>query len=83
MDIANQKTHRYSAEVRMRLSVGGRVWSIAQLGPDFLILRAPVDHPPTGAEITMWIDDHERRWRVRLVDGISAEREKTPIARPD
>ena len=35
-------------------------WS--QLGPDFIILRETLDHPPSEAEITMSIDGREDRW---------------------
>ncbi len=55
----------------MRLSVNGHVLSIGQLGPDFIILRDPIDHPPAEAEIAMSIDGREKKWRVRLPDGIA------------
>lgn len=71
----------FSTEVRMQLSVNGYVLSVAQLGPDFLILETPADHPPAEAEIAVWIDDHERRWHVHLPDGISPEAVRTRIAR--
>jgi hypothetical protein len=36
------------------------------------------------AEIGMWIDGHEDRWRVHLIDGIKAGQRKTVISRcPD
>jgi hypothetical protein len=54
--------------------------SVAQLGPDFLMLRTPVDHPPCGAEIAMSIDGHESRWAVHLPNGIQAARRETAIA---
>jgi len=55
---------RYSADVRMHLSVDGRVFPIGQPGPDFLILDAPTDCPPGEAEITFSIDGKVRRWTV-------------------
>ena len=64
----------------MQLNVNGLVLTIGQLGPDFLVLRAPVDHPPCDAEIAMSIDGHESRWPVRLVDGIKAGQRKTAIS---
>lgn len=68
----------------MQLCVNGDVLPIAQLGPDFLVLRGPANHPPCDAEIAMSIDGHESRWQVRLVDGIKAWRRKTAISRcPD
>ncbi len=71
---------RYSADVRMWLSVKGRVLPIGQLGPDFLILDESVDHPPTEGEITLSIDGRERRWLVYLPDGLVAGRLETRIA---
>lgn len=63
----------------MHLTLGGHVLSIGQLGPDFIILREPTDHPPTDAEIAVSIDARERRWNVHLPDGISAAKPKTRI----
>ncbi|HEX5272926.1 MAG TPA: hypothetical protein VFW33_20655 [Gemmataceae bacterium] len=64
----------------MELRVNGDILPIAQLAPDFLILKNPVDHPPADAEIRMSIDGHERRWLVRLHDGISAAEPRTRIS---
>ena len=64
----------------MELSVKGHVLSIGQLGPDFLILRNPADHPPSEAEVAVWIDGRERRWNVYLPQGISAAEHETKIA---
>jgi hypothetical protein len=75
------KNPGHSADVRIQLSVDGHVFPVAQLGPDFLVLKTTVNHPPVEAEISMQIDGHESRWRVRLVDGILAGRRKTRIGR--
>ena len=64
---------RYSADVRMQLNVNGSRLRIGQMGPDFLILDDTAAYPPGGAEIVMSIDGRERRWTVRLPDGISAK----------
>jgi hypothetical protein len=69
-----------SAEVQMELSVNGHVLSIGQLGPDFIILDDPCEHPPDNAEIMVSIDGHERRWRVHLPNGISCTVSRTIIA---
>ena len=66
----------------MHLRLNGHVLPIAQLGPDFLILKNPVDHPPADAEIEMSIDGHERRWAVRLVDGLTAGQRESRISLP-
>jgi hypothetical protein len=77
---ANLKNPSHSAVVRMELSVNCQVLSIAQLGPDFLILDAPFDHPPTTGEIAVWIDGHERRWPVSLVEGMTSGKRRTRTA---
>ncbi len=71
----------HSADVRMELHINGHVLPIAQLGPDFLVLNSPVDHPPTEAEIAMFIDGRESRWPIHLFDGVSAMTRRTRIAR--
>lgn len=81
MSAANLKSPGHSAEVRMELRLNGRVLPIAQLGPDFLILTDPVNHPPTEAEIALSIDGHESRWPVHLDDGLSASQARTRISR--
>jgi hypothetical protein len=62
------------------LFVNGCALPVAQLGPKFLVLRTPVDHPPCDAEIAMSIDGEESRWAVRLVNGIQVECWKTAIS---
>jgi hypothetical protein len=64
----------------MELRLNGHVLAIAQLGPDFLVLRTATDHPPADAEIALSIDGHERRWPVRLPEGISAMERRTAIS---
>jgi hypothetical protein len=82
MSARKPKGYGHSADVRMELCVNGHILPIAQLGPDFLVLAAPTDHPPSDAEIAMWIDGREDRWRVRLADGINAGQRKTSISAP-
>ena len=64
----------------MTLSVNGDVLKISQLGPDFIILRSPIEHDPADAEIYLSIDGSEERWMVRLVNGIHPDRLRTAIA---
>ena len=64
----------------MQLCVNGYVLSIGQLGPDFIILENPTDHPPAEAEIAVWIDGRERRWNVQLPEGIKSEKPETKTA---
>jgi hypothetical protein len=64
----------------MELRFDGRVLPIAQMGPDFVVVKQPFDHPPVEAEIYLRIDASESTWRVFLAEGISPERRKTRIA---
>jgi hypothetical protein len=63
----------------MHLHVNGHVLAIGQLGPDFIILDAPADHPAARAEIAVSIDGRMRRWPVQLPDGIAAGKPETRI----
>ena len=54
---------------------------VAQLGPDFLLLDAPADHPPGPASILLRVDQSERRWDVRLPNGISATSKRVNASR--
>jgi len=60
----------HSADVLIGLAVNGHVFSVAKLGPGFVVLRNPIAHPPAEAELTLLIDGYERRWKVELIDGI-------------
>ena len=75
----NLKVPSYSARVRMELRLNGSVLTISHLGPDYLILTEPVDHPPTQAEIAMSVDGNESRWAVQLPAGLSAASRRTSI----
>jgi hypothetical protein len=68
----------------MELRLNGSALTISHLGPDYLILAEPVDHPPTQAEIAMSVDGRESRWAVQLPAGLSATSRRTRIlpARP-
>jgi hypothetical protein len=79
MDTGAPTSYGHSADVRIRLHVNGHILSISHLAPDYVIVRDPAEHPPTEAEIALSIDGRERRWRVRLVEGISPGRRETRI----
>ncbi len=70
-----------SSRVTMQLLVNGSSLPIAQMGPDFLLLDKPIDHPPCEATILFSVDDSERRWPVRLPDGLAVGRERVVIAK--
>lgn len=73
----------HSADVRIRLVLNGESIPVAQLGPDFLLLDAPADHPPGDARVVLQVDRSERTWTVSLPDGISAQSERVAIAATD
>lgn len=60
----------------MTLLVNGHSMSIAQMGPDYLILDQPIDHPPCVASVILSVDGHEDRWNVRLADGIRSDQKR-------
>ena len=70
----------HSARVRMLLLVSGDCIPVVQMGPDFLLLDKPFDHPPTEASLVLQVDESERRWIVRLPQGISAGSRRVAIA---
>ena len=52
---------------------------VAQLGPDFLLLDAPADHASGHASILLRVDQSEKRWDVRLPNGISSASKRVAI----
>jgi hypothetical protein len=83
MSTGNLKSPGHSADVRIVLRLNGDLLPIAQLGPDFLILKDSVNHPPADAEVSLSIDGHESRWPVRLEEGLSAAQVRTRISRSE
>ncbi|HWD92675.1 MAG TPA: hypothetical protein VG938_10025 [Verrucomicrobiae bacterium] len=72
----------HSAQVKMTLWINGNSNSVAQMGPDFLLLDAPFDHPPSNASVVLQVDESERRWNVRLPQGISSNSKRVIISAP-
>lgn len=70
----------HSAQVKMRLLVNGSSIGVAQMGPDFLLVDAPINHPPGNASLVLQVDQIERRWDVHLPEGISAASKRVAIA---
>ena len=64
----------------MRLIIDGMSLPIAQLGPDFLVLDAPVNYPPANASVSLKVDNAERYWDIRLPNGISPDCNRVTIA---
>jgi hypothetical protein len=78
--LASYSQTGHSADVKMHLILDGKPLSISQLGPDFLILETPVNHPPDTAILFFSIDGNERIRDVRLPEGISAGSRRVTIA---
>jgi hypothetical protein len=70
----------HSAQVKMRLLVNGSSITVAQMGPDFLFVDVPINHPPGSASLILQVDQSERRWNVHLPHGISAASKRVAIA---
>jgi hypothetical protein len=64
----------------MRLLVNGGSIAVSQMGPDFLLVDSPIDHPPGNASLVLQVDQSERRWDVHLPGGVSAASERVAIA---
>jgi hypothetical protein len=79
MERTSLEVQNHSAVVRMELRLNGSALKISHLGPDYLILSQPLDHPPAEAEIVMSIDGKQRRWAVRLPAGVSTRAVRTSI----
>ena len=50
------------------------------MGPDFLLLDEPFDHPPGDARVVMRVDESERTWNIHLPHGISADSKRVAIS---
>ena len=64
----------------MRLIVNGDSVSITHMGPDFLIVKSPIEYPPGEATIVLQVDRSERRWTVRLPEGIPPGHNRVQIS---
>jgi hypothetical protein len=69
----------HSAQVEMRLLIQGDSITITQMGPDFLFVESPAKHPPCDATIVLQIGQSERRWQVKLPEGISQGSTRVPL----
>jgi hypothetical protein len=71
----------HSAQVKMRLLLNGSSIPITEMGPDFLVLESAPEHPPADATLELCVDASERRWKVRLPNGISSASRTVTISR--
>ena len=77
---AEQNYGAHSAHVEMQLLVNGRSISITHMGPDYILVESPIDHPPGEASIVLKVDESESRWKVRLPDGVSKASNRVALA---
>ena len=63
----------------MRLLVNGYSILVRQMGRDFLLIDSAGNHPPADASLVLRVDQNERRWNVRLPQGISANSNRVAI----
>lgn len=60
----------YSSDVRLYLLAGDRRYAIAQIGPEWFIIRDEAQLPEGFARILIKIDDHEEVLDVVLLEPI-------------
>ena len=60
------ESRRYSSTVALQLIAHGESYLLAQVAPDFVVLKSPSQLPPGPATIVMVVDGEERRWDVVL-----------------
>ena len=65
----------------MRLLLNGSSIPVVQMGPDFLILQSATEHAPGDAMLELCVDANERRWKVRLPQGISSASRTVTISK--
>ncbi|MEQ9410325.1 MAG: hypothetical protein RIK87_21490 [Fuerstiella sp.] len=63
----------HSAIVRMTLQVADAALEVAQVTPNRIFLRTPVDLPPCEGILSISIDGHVTQRNIRLPDGASGE----------
>jgi hypothetical protein len=61
----------YSTKVQMFLEIDGVRHDVSHMGPEFIILPQPPNHPPCQAIVGLSDDDRLKQWPVRLPDGLS------------
>jgi hypothetical protein len=61
----------YSATVQMFLEIDGVRHDVSHMGPEFIILPQPPNHPPCEAIVGLSVDGRLKQWPVSLPDGLS------------
>lgn len=69
----------YSANVLVRLRIGGSTLEVAQVGDGFFILRDHQTHEPANAELDIIVDGRKVTHRIFLCNGISDGLRRVPF----
>ena len=72
----------HSSDVTITLQVDDREVPVAQLGPDFLILREQVRFRPTSGTVRVLVDGNGEEFDVVLPNGVDPEVSRTRIDKP-
>ena len=70
---SNGQRH-HSSVVKMQLLVDAISIPIAQMGPDFVLLREPISLRPGQATLVLRVDHREKRWRIWLPIGVAGSK---------
>ncbi len=68
-----------STSVKLQLVLDGETLPVGQVGPDFLLLKTPLEHPPAEGTVIVSVDNNEHRWPVRLPVGSSTTHRRVEI----
>lgn len=75
MEAAVPAFEAYSAEVRLELQAGGKVFALASVGPDEIVAQNDFDIERSldccNAKIVMSVDGKRFSWDVRLPNGVN------------
>jgi hypothetical protein len=63
----------------MNLHVNGQDLPVAQMGPDYLILKEAIQLPPSGGLVTLNIDGKVQRFEVNFPNGISSNQKRVMV----
>jgi hypothetical protein len=61
----------YSATVRLRLVFAEQIVSLAQVAPEWVIARSPVELPAGNAQVVVEVDGQEFKREVYLPEGMT------------
>ena len=61
---------RFSSDVCLSLVVDDQTYALSQIWPGHIALKQRASLPVCDAVVVLDVDGQERRWQVRLVDGV-------------